>query len=84
MDGTKCFYLVFFCSFGLAFMLSLEKLRKIDPSSTSTLSDEELTEICNALYECAELAFDVYWKEKNSGSKNPLGLLSSDINKDIV
>lgn len=29
------------------------------------------------LYASANLAFELYWTEANSGSKNPLGLLKS-------
>lgn len=35
------------------------------------------SEIQNEFQRFAELAFEIYWKEVESGSKNPLGLLSS-------
>jgi len=51
-------------------MLSLEKLRKIDPE-LANLSDEELTAFRADLYETTQLAFDAWWAER--GSKNPIG-----------
>lgn len=53
-------------------MLSLEKLRKIDPELAS-FTDSELENIRADLYEAARLAFEE-WQVK-SGSKNPLGSL---------
>jgi hypothetical protein len=56
-------------------MISLERMREIDPS-LNTLSDDDLEEIGSAFREATELAFEVYWTKKH-GSKNPLGLLQS-------
>lgn len=42
---------------------------EVDPGLTG-MSDEELEELRAALYETAQLGFDVYWWEK-VGSKNP-------------
>lgn len=63
-------------------MLSINELRKIDPSLYD-LSDEDLKEVAADLYALGELAFDVWWEEKN-GSKNPFGLLTSDSKKDSI
>lgn len=57
-------------------MLSVERMRQIDPAF-SDLSDSEVEEIRAALYESAQLAFDVYWTRKY-GSKYPLGSFPSD------
>lgn len=50
-------------------MLSLEKLRKIDPELEG-LSDIELEELRASIYETVQLAYDVWW-ERRGGSKNP-------------
>jgi hypothetical protein len=57
-------------------MLTLEQCQKI--LSTETVFSDTLkgTEIRDELYRFAELAFEIYWSEMDSGSKNPLGLLS--------
>ncbi len=55
-------------------MLTLEKLRKIEPEFNN-MTDEEVEVIVRELYNSAEFAFDVWWSDKN-GSKNPSGLLS--------
>ena len=44
-------------------MLSTERMRQIDPS-LAVLSDSEIEAIRSALYESAQLAFDVYWARK--------------------
>ena len=54
------------------FMLSLAKMRKIDPS-LKDVPDAELEQIRDALSQYAQLAFEVYWTKK-SGSKCPVGL----------
>lgn len=51
-------------------MLSLEKIKEIDPT-LAHLSDTELEEVRIALYNAAQLAFDVYWGKKH-GSKCPV------------
>jgi len=53
-------------------MLSLRQLKKEDPR-LAELTEEELTELRDALYETANLAFDIWWYQK-FGSKNPIGL----------
>ncbi len=63
-------------------MLSLEKIRKIDPE-LSSLSDTELLEIEGALYAMGQLAFDVWWTRKN-GSKNPIRSLDNSPISGIV
>lgn len=50
-------------------MLTPEQMRKADPTLSDT-SDEELEELRTALYETAQLAFDVWWLRRE-GSKNP-------------
>lgn len=62
---------VFCCN--AAAMLTLEQMIKIDPE-LGKLPKPELEAIRDALYEHAQLAFDVYW-EKKRGSKNPVRLL---------
>ena len=54
-------------------MLSIEQCRTL-LSTESSLSDDDLEAIRGALYTTAELAFEAYWADSNSGSKNPLGL----------
>ena len=58
-------------------MISVEQMRKIDPAVIQ-MSDEELETLKADLYETVQLAFDVWWQEKKSGSKNPTGLLPVD------
>lgn len=53
-------------------MISLEKLRIIDPGLVN-VSDEELSSVRDELYGMAQLAFENYWAEKG-GSNNPVGL----------
>lgn len=55
-------------------MLSLDRIRKIGPEA-SRMPENELEELRTALYEFAQLSFDVWWAQKN-GSKNPVGLLA--------
>jgi hypothetical protein len=54
-------------------MLTLNQLRKKD-SKLSSLTDAEIESLRSVLYEFAQLAFDVWWREKR-GSKNPSGVL---------
>lgn len=56
-------------------MLSIERMVKIDPS-LAALSEQEVVEVRNSLYEAAQLAFEVYWTKKY-GSKYPLGSFTS-------
>lgn len=63
-------------------MISTEQMLKIDPELAG-LSQDELIELRAALYESAQLAFEVYWSKKN-GSKNPVGSLSGDITRDTI
>lgn len=51
-------------------MLTLEQIRKIDPS-LGHLSDGDLEQVRLALYDAAQLAFDVY-QAKKGGSKSPV------------
>ncbi len=51
-------------------MLTLEKMREIDPG-LGHLNDTELEQVRSALYDAAQLAFDVYWGKKH-GSKYPV------------
>ena len=44
-------------------MISLEQCRKIDPS-LGNLTDEELTEVRNALYELGNIAFKTWGNKK--------------------
>ena len=44
-------------------MISLEQCRKID-STLNSLSDEELTEVRNALYELGNIAFKTWQSKK--------------------
>ncbi|MBI2098844.1 hypothetical protein HYT45_00305 [Candidatus Uhrbacteria bacterium] len=46
-------------------------MRQIDPK-LADLTDEELERVRADLYDLAQLAFDVWYDEKN-GSKNPAG-----------
>ena len=56
-------------------MMSLEQCRKIDPS-LNNLSDEELTEIRNALYELGNIAFKT--RQLEEFPTFPRGLLQKD------
>jgi hypothetical protein len=57
-------------------MISLEKLRKIDPELTSSITDKELEDIRNSFYEFGQLMFDD-WHDQKFGSKSPVGVLTS-------
>lgn len=54
-------------------MLSLGQLRKIDPN-LAHLSDEEIIEIRDSLYDLGGLVFDD-WLENGDGSKYPVRFL---------
>lgn len=55
-------------------MLSIEKLRQIEPA-LAELPDEEVEVIRDALYDAAGMAYEL-WREK-SGSKCPIGSFPS-------
>lgn len=61
-------------------MLPVEKLRKIDPNTH--LSDEEVLEIRDSLYDLGNIVFDD-WLENGGGSKYPTRVLQKlkDSNK---
>lgn len=46
-------------------MISLRKMKELDPE-LEKLSDAELEELRRALYETAQLAFEVWWSEKQN------------------
>jgi hypothetical protein len=54
-------------------MLGAEQLRKIDPE-LAHLSDDEILEIRNSLYDLGGLIFDD-WLENGAVSKYPIGVL---------
>jgi|GEM_PF-2898629 len=56
-------------------MISVEEMLKIDPS-LSDLSEADLIELRDNLYEVAQLGFEVYYSKKNV-SKCPVGLFPS-------
>lgn len=57
-------------------MLTTEQCRTL-LSTEIDFSDTKVEEIRDILYTTAELAFELYWSESISGSKNPLGLLDN-------
>lgn len=57
-------------------MITLEQCRKIEPD-LEKLSDEEVTKIRNLMYGLGQLIYET-WDEERSGSKNPLGSLTSE------
>lgn len=64
-------------------MISVQQCRAL-LSTESQLSDEEVEGLRESLYSTASIAFEAYWSESNSGSKNPLGLLRDSNPLDIV
>lgn len=56
-------------------MMSLDQCRKVDPSLNG-LSDEELTEVRNALYELGNIAFKTWQNKKFPNFHH--GLLQKD------
>ena len=60
-------------------MITPARIRKIDPS-LADLSDEELKEVVQKLYELGQLVFE-QWLTDGFGSKRPLGLLASEQEK---
>lgn len=61
-------------------MLSIESLRKIDVINTEHLTDEEFEAIQKSFYDFGQLMFED-WHEQKFGSKNPVGLLTSEQEK---
>ncbi len=56
-------------------MITIEELKKLEPELADK-SDKEVTVIRNLLYQAANLALENFFEDK-SGSKNPVGLLTS-------
>jgi hypothetical protein len=54
-------------------MLSIDQLKKLDPK-LAHLSDDEILEIRNSLYDLGGLVFDD-WLENGEGSKYPVRFL---------
>lgn len=63
-------------------MLNIDYFRRIDPS-LKDVDDAELEEARDALYDVAQLAFEV-WHYRKFGSKNPVGLLTSGEEQDTI
>lgn len=61
-------------------MLSLEKCKAL--LNDDSMSEDDIEALRSALYDSAQLAFEVYWKRKNDDSKNPIGLLPKDAKND--
>jgi hypothetical protein len=64
-------------------MLSIEAFRKIDPSITEKLTEEELRELYDSFYSLGQLMFEV-WRQGKQSSKNQLGLLTESKDKDKI
>lgn len=62
-------------------MLTIEQCRSLLPTEMQ-FSDTVVEEIRDSLYATTELAFEVYWMNRQSGSKNPLGLLEDNESDD--
>ncbi len=60
-------------------MLTREQLIKLDPN-LAYLSEDDFNKLREALYQTAQLSFEVWWLQK-SGSKNPIGLFTLPISK---
>ena len=58
-------------------MLAVEQCRAILSTEHSHLSDQEIEQIRNEIYDISQLAFEVYWQSVEGGSKNPVGLLEN-------
>lgn len=63
-------------------MISLEKLRKIDPE-TKHLADKEIESIRQEFYAFGQLVFEE-WCDEKFGSKNPIGALNKIISDDNI
>lgn len=63
-------------------MLSIESIRKID-HSVSILTDKEIEDIRDSLYDFGQLIFED-WHEQKFGSKYPIGSLTSNEEKHII
>lgn len=61
-------------------MISIDALRKIDPSNTAHLTDKELEDIRMSFYDFGQLMFDD-WHEQKFGSKSPVGSLTNKSEK---
>lgn len=59
-------------------MISLEKIKQIDPKNTTDITDEELIAIRDSFYEFGQLMFDD-WHEQKFGSKSPVGSLTNKL-----
>lgn len=55
--------------------MTLSQCRKVAPE-LSDLTDEELLEARDILYELAQLAYEAWKAQLKSGSKNPAGVLT--------
>lgn len=56
-------------------VLTLKKLRSIEPDETKNISDEELKKIRQSFYDFGQLIFED-WVEERFGSNYPLGSLT--------
>lgn len=56
-------------------MLTLESLRRIDPSNTADLTNEELSSIRDSFYDLGQLIFED-WQQNELSSKYPTGSLT--------
>lgn len=45
-------------------MISIEKFKKLLGSEAQNLTDEEIEQIRNSQYQLAEIAFDMWYKDK--------------------
>ncbi len=63
--------------------MDIEKCRAL-LSMEMQLSDTEVEELRDLLYSTANLAFEVYWSDSNTGSKNPFRFLPDSNPVDIV
>ena len=55
--------------------MTLAQCRKVAPE-LADLSDEELLEARDVLYELAQLAYEAWKARTNDGSKSPVGVLT--------
>lgn len=63
-------------------MLSIESLRKIDPS-LGNFTEDELEKIKKSLYDLGQLIFED-WNTNRYSSKNPVGLLTKVSSKNTI
>jgi hypothetical protein len=64
-------------------MLSIEKIRRIDPKSTKNLTDEEIEAIRKSFYEFGQLIFDD-WHLQKFGPKSPVGSLTNKLDENTI